>query len=66
MVTCRFGTALPACGSIWRINPVRTQRLEGGAQGVWNILVSLGVEHTHLRPEQIRPDAEWDRDLGID
>jgi hypothetical protein len=35
-------------------------------RGVWNILVSLGVEHTHLRPEQIRPDAEWDRDLGID
>ena len=32
----------------------------------WNILVSLVVEHTHLRPEQIRSDAEWGRDLGID
>ena len=32
----------------------------------WNLLVPLIVEHTGLRPEQIRPDAEWGRDLGID
>jgi acyl carrier protein len=32
----------------------------------WNLLVPLIVEHTGVRPEQIRPDAEWGRDLGID
>ena len=32
----------------------------------WNLLVPLIVEHTGVRPERIRPDAEWGRDLGID
>lgn len=32
----------------------------------WSLLVSLIVEHTGVRPEQIRPEAEWGRDLGID
>ena len=32
----------------------------------WNLLVPLIVEHTGVRPEQVLPEAEWGRDLGID
>lgn len=32
----------------------------------WNLLVPLVVAQSGVRPEQVHPDAEWGRDLGID
>ena len=36
------------------------------AEITWNTLVPLIVEESGVRPEQVRPEAEWSRDLGID